>query len=121
MKGFFRKLFNIHVGEEKSALLFALLGFLWSFGVTSGWKFADAFFLLHVGAEGLPIVYRLTALSLILLAAFLMYIFHFVSIQRIFALILASGIAFYSITAYCLFAHIGLESNWIWYGLRIFG
>lgn len=121
MKGFFRKLFNIHAGEEKSALLFALLGFLWSFGVTSGWKFADAFFLLHVGAEALPMVYRLTAISLILLAAFLMYIFHFVSIQRIFAMILFSGIVFYSIAAFCLSKHIGVDSNWIWYALRIYG
>ena len=58
-KGLFQRLFNIYPGEEKQALLFAFLGFIWAFGATCGLKFADALFLLHVGAESLPQAYTM--------------------------------------------------------------
>lgn len=121
MKGFFRKLFNIYPGEGKSAILFALLGFLWAFGATSGLKFADALFLLHVGAEHLPTVYKFTACIMIFLAAFLLYAFHEILIHKIFILSLIVGIIFYTAIEVCLWQDIGVQSGWIWYALRIFG
>ena len=52
-KPLFQRLFNIYPGEEKQALLFAFLGFIWAFGSTCGLKFADALkkakVSIHVG------------------------------------------------------------------------
>lgn len=121
MKVFFRKLFNIYPGEEYNALLFGLLGFLWAFGVTAGYKFADALFLLHIGPTSLPTAYQLTACFMILLAAILLYAFHAISIHKIFISALIIGIAFYLFIEFCFWNNIGVQSNWLWFSLRIFG
>jgi HEAT repeat protein len=121
MKVFFRKLFNIYAGEEKQAFFFAFLGFMWALAVTSGLKFADALFLLHVGAQNLPIVYGLTACLMVILATFLLKAFHSISTERIFISILTVGMCFYAFAYFCLDSHIGIESKWLWYALRIFG
>lgn len=121
MKGFFRKLFNIYAGEERNALIFAFLGFLWALAVSSGLKFADALFLLHVGASSLPIVYILTACVMVVLAAFLLQAFHLFSAHRIFIAVLLFGAFFYLIAHFCLSANIGIQSKWLWFALRIFG
>lgn len=121
MKGFFRKLFNIYAGEEKSAILFACLGFLWAFGITSGLKFSDALFLIHVGAESLPIAYTLTACSMIVLAAFLLQAFHSIAIHRIFIFLLLLGSLFYASVHVCLIHEIGTQSDWLWFALKIVG
>lgn len=121
MKGFFRHLFHIYAGEEKNASLFALLGFLWALGVTLGLKFADALFLLHVGADSLPVVYAFTACIMIVLAAFLLKAFHVVSADRIFITILSAGALFYSLVFLSFKIGLGIESKAIWFALRIFG
>lgn len=121
MKGFFRKLFNVYSGEEKNAFLFACLAFLWALAVTSGLKFADALFLLHVGADSLPTVYTLTACIMVVLAAFLLKAFQEVNAQHIFISVLCVGMVFYACAFFCLQANIGVESKWIWFVLRIFG
>lgn len=120
MKFFFLKLFNIYPGEERRAFLFGLLGFLWAFGVTAGLKFADALFLLHVGAHELPVAYQLTACIMILLAAVLLYVFHIFPIKKIFTIVLSLGIAFYLLMDVFFYYDIG-ESKAIWFALRIFG
>lgn len=121
MKEFFRKLFNIYAGEEKNAVLFACLGFLWAFGITSGLKFSDALFLIHVGAESLPIAYALTACTMIVLATFLLKAFHLISIHRIFISVLILGAAFYVFAHVCLINELGTQSDWLWFALRIVG
>lgn len=121
MKSFFRRLFHIYPGEEKSSLMFACLAFLWSFAVTAGLKFADALFLIHVGAEHLPTVYIVTACIMIGIATILLRIFHIWTPGKIFTLALTIGIAFYLFAFVCLQINIGTESDWLWYGLRIFG
>lgn len=121
MKGFFRKLFNIYAGEEGNALLFACLGFLWALAVTSGLKFADALFLLHVGAASLPITYMWIACVMVVLAAFLLQAFNHFKAQHIFIAVLLVGACFYGFAFFCLSANIGTETKWIWYVLRIFG
>lgn len=121
MKSFFRKLFNIYPGEEKVALLFAGLGFLWAFGVTSGQKFADALFLLHVGADSLPLAYTLAACAMMIMTAFFLKAFHYVPIQRIFATVLLGGVVFY-ISAYFGLLSMGPQTSpWFWFLLKIFG
>ena len=121
MKEFFRRLFNIYPGEEKSALLFAGLGFLWAFGVTAGQKFADALFLLHVGAHSLPTAYAIIACILMVLTAFFLKAFNSISIEKIFISALLVGIVFYSVAYFCLAEHIGMESKILWYALKIYG
>lgn len=121
MNAFLRRLFHIYPGEEKSAYLFAILGFLWSLAVTSGLKFADALFLLHVGAESLPIVYSLTACGMVVLAAFLLYAFNVFDIYKIFLGVIVTGISFYIFAFFCLQYHIGIENKWLWFALRICG
>jgi len=121
MGDFFRKLFNVYPGEEKKALLFGCLGFLWAIAVTSGLKFADALFLLHVGAASLPITYKLTACLMIGLALFLLYAFHHIPAHRIFLGVIASGIVFYFTAYLCLVTQTGVESEILWYALRIYG
>ena len=121
MKEFFRRLFNVYPGEEKSALLFAGLGFLWALGVTSGQKFADALFLLHVGAQSLPIAYAIIACILMVMTAFFLKAFHTIKIEHIFISALFVGIVFYAIAYFCLTAQVGMESKIIWYALKIYG
>lgn len=121
MKGVFHRLFNIYSGEEKNAFLFAFLGFLWALAVTSGLKFSDALFLIHVGATSLPTVYMCVASGMIVLATFLLKAFHSIRAHRIFITTLIAGACFYGIAYFCLTNHIGIESKCLWYALRIFG
>ena len=94
-KGFLQRIFHIYPGEERNAWLFASLGFLWAFGVTCGLKFADALFILHVGAESLPQAYTLTSCGMLVIACFLLYAFHKFSPYRIYLTTLSLGISFY--------------------------
>lgn len=121
MKVFFRKLFNIYPGEEKNAFLFACLGFLWALGVTSGLKFADALFLIHVGAHSLPTVYISASCCLIAISTFLLYAFHVFSTHRIFLSVISVGITFYAFAYFCLLMGYGTDTKWLWYAMRIFG
>lgn len=121
MKGFFLKLFNVYSGEEKNAFLFAGLGFLWALGVTSGQKFADALFLLHVGAESLPLAYIITACVMMVLAAFLLKAFQVISIDRIFIGILLTGVFFYFSIYLCLLTNFAVYHLAFWFVLKIFG
>lgn len=121
MTAFLQKIFHIYPEEQKNAFVFALLGFLWAFASTAVLKFTDALFLLHVGAESLPTVYKLTAGALILLASLLLYSFNNFSIRNIFLACLSAGFLFYTTILICIKSKIGLESDYIWYSLRIFG
>jgi HEAT repeat protein len=121
MKGIFHKLFNIYSGEEKNAFLFACLGFLWALAVTSGLKFSDALFLIHVGASSLPTVYMCIACGMMILAAFLLKAFNSMRAHSVLMTALLIGATFYAFAYFCLLNNIGVESKWIWYALRIFG
>lgn len=121
MKSFFRRLFHIYPGEEKSSFMFACLAFLWAFAVTSGLKFADALFLIHVGAEHLPTVYIITACIMIGITTILLRVFQVWTPGKIFTIALSLGVVFYLFTFLCLQLNLGTISDWLWYGLRIFG
>lgn len=118
-KGLFQRLFNIYPGEERQALIFAFLGFIWAFGSTCGLKFADALFLLHVGAESLPQAYTLMSCGMLGLALFLLYSFHKFSSYRIYLTTLLIGMLFYFFIFVSLLFHI--ESQWLWYALKVVG
>lgn len=120
-KGLFQRIFAIYPGEERQALLFAFLGFIWAFGATCGLKFADALFLLHVGAESLPQAYTLISCGMLGIAVILLYCFHHFSSYRIYLTTLLLGISFYIFIYCCLFLGIGEESKWFWYSLKLAG
>lgn len=115
-----QRLFNIYPGEEKNSLLFAILGFLWAFGATCGLKFADALFILHVGAESLPQVYTLTSCCMIVIASILLYAFHRVTSFTIFRTTLLLGITFYIGVFIFLQTNTTLPLSF-WFALKIFG
>lgn len=117
----FRKLFSIFPGEERRACLFACLAFIWALGVTCGSKFADALFLIHVGAESLPTAYTLTACGLLVAASFLLYAFHVIDPYRIFLSVILVGAVFYASIYGCLIMEIAFQTQWIWFLLKIFG
>lgn len=116
----FQRAFNVYPGELKNALLFAILGFLWTFGTTCALKFADALFLIHVGAQSLPQLYTMTSCVMILIASILLYAFHQFSSYRIFLTTLLVGIVFYCIILGYLYLN-ETENIWLWYALRIAG
>lgn len=121
MAALFRKWFNLFPGEEKSAGLFALLAFLWAVAVTSGLKFADALFLIHIGSDMLPLAYSISAGCMILIASLLIYSFHHFEAHKIFISALTLGVLFYSFAFFAFNYRIGLDSDWMWYLLRVFG
>lgn len=116
-----QRLFNIYPGEERNSLLFACLGFLWAFGATCGLKFADALFILHVGAESLPQAYTLTSCCMLVIASILLYAFNRFSSNFIFRTTLLVGVVFYSIIFICLIANFGIENRAFWFALKVFG
>lgn len=120
-KGLLQRIFNIYPGEEHHSFLFAVLGFVWAFGATCGLKFADALFLLHVGAESLPTAYTLTACGMFGLAFVLLYSFHHFSSYRIYLTTLQFGLGFYFFILSCLILHIGTDAHWFWYALKLAG
>ncbi len=120
-KGLLQRIFNIYPGEERHALFFAFLGFIWAFGATCALKFADALFLLHVGAESLPQAYTLTSCGMLCLAFILLYAFHKFSSYRIYLMTLLLGMSFYLFVFICLLLHIGTDSQWLWYALKLAG
>lgn len=116
-----RSLFTIYPGEEKNALSFALLGFLWSFAVSLGWKNADALFILNVGAEELPKAYSIISGFMIVIASIMLYSYNRYAVHKIFWVILSLGIIFYSFAYSCFIYGFGEEAKWFWYTLRVFG
>ena len=119
MKNRFRKLFSLFPGEEKSAALFALLGYLWMFAAVSGLKFADVLFLIHIGAEELPTVYTLNAIGMMGMASLWMTAFSRSSAARVSELIIAAGMGLFTLALIILLSGSGKDLRYLWYGLRI--
>ncbi|MDP1880112.1 MAG: hypothetical protein Q8K60_04155, partial [Parachlamydiaceae bacterium] len=86
-----------------------------------GLKFADALFILHVGAESLPQAYTLTSFGMLGVACFLLYGFHRLSSYHIYLTILIIGVFFYLFVLSCRFLEIGIDSQWFWYSLKLVG
>lgn len=121
MQASIRKLFNIYPGEERNALSFALLGYVWAFAISLGWKNSDAMFILNVGAERLPTTYCIIALCMIVIASIMIRAYDRLQVHRIFITNLCLGIVFYTIAHFVLKYEAGSDSKVIWYALRIFG
>lgn len=95
MRRTLQRLFNLYPGEEKHAVLFAILAFVWSIGSYCGVTLADGMFLEHVGASSLPKAYFLTALGLFAVATLFLYAFHYFTPYRVYYSALVIGICVY--------------------------
>ncbi|SCA58467.1 Uncharacterized protein AB751O23_AC_00250 [Chlamydiales bacterium SCGC AB-751-O23] len=89
------QLLNIHPGEEKQAISFSLVAFLWAAAIFSALTLSDGLFLENVGAESLPYYYITSALIMPAFAVLIVYSLNFFGIDRIFLTILAIGILVY--------------------------
>lgn len=117
--GLVHRLFHLFPGEEQEAFVFALLAFFWAAAATAGLKFADALFLLHIGPESLPLLYSLSAGSMIFIALVLIYAFHSFAPYRVFLGALSLSTLFYLSVFFFFFQEV--STAWIWYLFRIFG
>ncbi len=119
--GILQRVFHIYPDEVRNASYFAFLGFIWAFGATCALKFADALFLLHVGAEHLPGAYTLNSFGMFGMASILLYSFHKYTSYSIYLTTLLAGITFYIFVLGCLWFQFGANSQWFWYALKLSG
>jgi hypothetical protein len=120
-RGLIQRIFHVYPEERRNSLLFAFLGFIWAFAATCGLKFADALFLLHVGAESLPTAYTCTACGMFGIAFVLLYAYHRFSSYQIYLSVLSIGICFYFLIFTFRLFHIENEPLWFWYALKLNG
>ncbi len=119
MKKAFYSLFKIYPGEERQAVLLALLGFLYALAVSLALRFSDVMFLLHVGSDHLPTVYTLSSLVMIILASFLLYAYHNIATHKVYLSII--GTAAFAYGTIFLMVQAGWDESPLWYGMRIIG
>lgn len=119
--GILQRVFHIYPDEVRSSSLFAFLGFIWAFGATCALKFADALFILHVGAEHLPTAYTLNAFGMFCVASILLYSFHKYTSYSIYLTTILVGITFYIFVFICRWLGYGADSQWFWYALKLSG
>lgn len=120
MKSSLRQLFNIYPGEERSSFLFALLGFLWSFGASCGLRLSDALFLLHVGSEQLPYAFICIAISLFCLVTIFLYSLNTFSLDRIFLSALSIGGGIYLLSYLALLSDHFHSASEFWFFIHVF-
>jgi hypothetical protein len=119
MKKYARRLFNVYMGEERKATLFALMGFVLSLAVSSAWKLADVLFIIHVGAENLPFAYASTAIMLIGMACVLLNAYNRFTPTHIFRTIVYCGVTFFGTMACLLWMGLEREYSWFWFCLKV--
>jgi ATP/ADP translocase/HEAT repeat protein len=119
MRAVICRLFNLYSGEEKNALLFALLAFVWSIGSNLGYKYSDALLLINVGAQALPYIYVFSACGMVVPAVLLLYSINKVGSNTIFIACIAVAIVFYASVYFFINFRIGTDTGWLWYLLRI--
>lgn len=73
MQKFFDHIFRLEPGEWPKLLQFGLFGFLLQMGMGVGFSAGDAAFLSNVGADGLPVIFLLTPLVMLLYTAVFSY------------------------------------------------
>lgn len=112
-------LFDLYKGEKKQTLSFAFLSFLWAFGASLGWKNADSLFLIHVGADALPIAYAAIAISMLFIASCLLYAMARIKIHRLLVGVLLLGALFY-LVVFALVKWLTWGTP-LWYLMRVGG
>lgn len=119
MRALICRLFNLYSGEEKNALLFSLLAFVWSIGSNLGYKYSDALLLINVGAQALPYIYVISACGMVIPAVALLYSINKVGSHTIFIACIGAAMIFYLMVYFFMSFQIGTDSGWLWYLLRV--
>ncbi|MEL7431050.1 MAG: hypothetical protein AAGI90_00775 [Chlamydiota bacterium] len=121
MQKVLRNIFGIYPGEVLSTFRFVKFSVFWAFSTSCFETLADGLFLCHVGADGLPFVYFVIALALILFSSIILYLLRLTSPYRILCktltlFLIASGFLL------LLFSYHELTSlpNTFWYLLKIY-
>lgn len=109
-------MFGIYPGEGMKSLRFARLAIFWALGITTLETISDGFFLEKAGAQLLPVVFLITALSMILVSTIVLYSLRFASPYRILTIAIGIG------AALCLSAAAficGSPPLWFWFAFKI--
>jgi ATP/ADP translocase len=115
----FMQALNIRKNEGFKVFIIALLGFFWSLANSIGVRYADAYFLLHVGSDKLPLVYMVTACAMIVPSLLLLKLASRFSAKQIYLLILGF-VAFFYISLLLLILTTDIEfSPWMWFFYRV--
>jgi len=116
----FTQALNVRKNEAFKVFIIALLGFLWSFANSIGVRYADAYFLLHVGSEYLPLVYMVTACAMIVPSVILLKLVNHFNPKQIYYSILGVAAFFYAVVL-LLVLSTDIEFNpWMWFFYRVF-
>ena len=116
-----RKLFNLYPGEGRSASLFLALGFLWSLGAFGGLTLSEGMFLEHIGSKELPFSYLLTASSMCILAAILLFALSRLSIPHLLFCVISSFIGCNLLLYFLLSVPELVTTATLWYLFKIIG
>ena len=104
--GLINHLFVFSTGRNRLALLFALLGFLWSLAIFCGLTLVEALFILHVGSTSLPSVYLSIGCGMLAISVFFLYGVHTFNPKQIFCGFLIGAILYYGSVNF-LIGHFG--------------
>ena len=116
MGGFVRKLFNLYPGEERNAVFFSILAYIWAFGAYCGVTLSDGMYLEQVGADKLPLAYLLTALSLFFISVIFIYAFNHFDAFRIYVSTLLFGCLGFVVTLIYLPGKTSENfAFWLWF------
>jgi hypothetical protein len=92
---FLRRIFGLYPGEGKSTFHFARLTVTWTFGMLMADTLSMSLFIQNVGSQTLPVVYTCTAIGMIVVSSFIIYLLKYVSALHLYRSILTAGSLFY--------------------------
>ena len=116
MPGILQKVFGIYPGEGSKSLKFSRLAIFCALGITTLETLSDGYFLEKAGAQSLPIVFLITALSMICISTIVLYSLRFTSPYRILTIAISLGAILCIASALCICAS---PPSWFWFAFKI--
>jgi hypothetical protein len=111
-----QKAFGIYPGEGGKSLHFSRLAIFCALGITTLETLSDGFFLEKMGAQFLPTVFLITALSMICISTIVLYSLRFTSPYRILTFAISFGAVL--CVASALFLCVSPPA-WFWFAFKI--
>ena len=116
MQRLIERAFGIYPGEWVKSIRFVRMAIFWALGITTLETLSDGLFLEKIGAHSLPVVFLVTALSMILVSTIVLYSMKWTSPYRILTINIGIGAAICSGAALVL---LGTPPDWFWFALKI--
>jgi|GEM_PF-626795 len=116
MPGLLQKAFGIYPGDGSKSFKFSRLAIFWALGITTLETLSDGYFIEKAGAQSLPTVFIIIALSMICISTIVLYSLRFTSPYRILITAISLG------AALCMASAIFICSSpppWFWFGFKI--